>query len=109
MMLDEGQKPEMIKSDSMNDAFLNSPASSPSGYSGQPDDMHDLLGESGKGLTDVEDPLAALRNDPNYSALIRDLESIASQARLLFQPAEEAPSDELWGKIKNQLDTEPQG
>ena len=72
-------------------------------YSGQPDDLHDLL-TSPEGL-DAEDPLAQLRNDPNYSALIRDLEYIASQARLLFEPASEAPSDGLWAKIEKQLPT----
>jgi hypothetical protein len=69
-----------------------------------PDDLHDLFAGSpnleGK---DEEDPLAQLRNDPNYSALIRDLEYIASQARLLFAPAEEAPSDEVWSRIQNNL------
>ena len=49
-------------------------------YNGQPDDLHDLFVTSPQGGTDEEDPLAALRNDPNYSALIRDLEYIAKQA-----------------------------
>ena len=75
-------------------------------YNGQPDDLHDLFVTSPQGGTDEEDPLAALRNDPNYSALIRDLEYIAKQARLLFEPAEEAPSDEVWDKIKKGLNTE---
>ena len=73
-------------------------------YDGKPDDLHDLFGT---GVTDDEDPLAALRNDPNYSALIRDLEYIATQARLLFTPAEEAPSDDVWNKIQKQLAEEP--
>ena len=73
-------------------------------YTGQPDDLHDLFGTAS---VDEEDPLAALRNDPNYSALIRDLEYIASQARLLFTPAEEAPSDELWSKIQSKMAEEP--
>ncbi len=73
-------------------------------YDGKPDDLHDLFGA---GVTDEEDPLAALRNDPNYSALIRDLEYIASQARLLFTPAEEAPSDDVWNKIQKELADHP--
>ena len=75
-------------------------------YDGEPDHLHDLFaGES----TDAEDdPLAALRNDPNYAALIRDLEYIATQARLLFQPAEQAPSDEVWKKIQDQLPQKPE-
>ncbi len=75
-------------------------------YSGQPDDLHDLIGAPG--APDEEDPLAALRNDPNYSALIKELEYIAAQARLLFEPAQEAPSDEVWTKIQSKLAEEPE-
>ena len=70
-------------------------------YDGEPDSLHDLFLTSAS--DEEDDPLAALRNDPNYAALIRDLEYIASQARLLFEPAEQAPSDEVWKKIQNQL------
>ena len=75
-------------------------------YDGNPDDLHDLFagGEAG---TEEDDPLAALRNDPNYSALIRDLELIAGEARRLFEPAQETPSDEVWNKIQQQLGTKP--
>ena len=73
------------------------------GGNGQPDDLHNLIAvPSG---ADEEDPLAALRGDPNYAALIRDLETIAQAARDLFKPAEEAPSDDLWAKIQSQLPT----
>jgi hypothetical protein len=74
-----------------------------------PDDLHDLFagGPSQQG-SDEEDPLAQLRNDPNYSALIRDLEYIAAQARLLFAPAEETPSDDLWNKIESKMSSEPE-
>jgi hypothetical protein len=73
-----------------------------------PDDLHDLFaGTPSQEGTDEEDPLAQLRNDPNYAALINELEYIASQARLLFAPADEAPSDELWAKIQSKLPTEP--
>ena len=71
-------------------------------YSGQPDDLHDLFATANFNA-DEEDPLAALRNDPNYSALIRDLEYIAKQARALFEPAQEAPSDKVWERIQSQL------
>jgi hypothetical protein len=73
-----------------------------------PDDLHDLFqgSPSGEGLDD-EDPLTQLRNDPNYSALIRDLQYIAEAARELFATAEEeAPSDEVWNKIKTKLETD---
>ncbi len=107
MMFENDKKHE---SELMSDVSLpQSPkAGSTAVYNGQPDEMHDLLGAEGKGLTEEDDPLAALRNDPNYSALIRDLEYIASQARLLFQPAEETPSDDLWTKIQSKLGNDPQ-
>ncbi len=77
-------------------------------YNGQPDDLHDLFGSPAQTvLGEEDDPLAALRNDPNYSALIRDLEYIASQARLLFEPAENAPSDTVWDKIQSKLGEAP--
>ena len=84
-------------------------ASTPSpAYTGQPDDLHDLFGSTHDLKAEDEDPLAALRNDPNYSALIKDLEYIASQARLLFEPAQEAPSDDVWNKIQSKLKEEPE-
>ena len=72
-------------------------------YSGQPDDLHDLFEAKAPTNPDDEDPLAALRNDPNYKDLIRDLEYIAKEARNLFNPVQEAPSDDLWDKIKSHL------
>ena len=75
-------------------------------YDGKPDDLHDLF--AGTASDEEDDPLAALRNDPNYAALIRDLEYIATQARLLFEPAEQAPSDDVWKKIQDQLPTKPE-
>jgi hypothetical protein len=75
-------------------------------YDGNPDELHDLFagGEAG---TEEDDPLAALRNDPNYAALIRDLELIAVEARRLFEPAQETPSDTVWEKIQQGLGTKP--
>lgn len=73
-------------------------------YNGQPDDLHDLFAvHSSYDGPSEEDPLAALRNDPNYSALIRDLEYIAKQARMLFEPAAEEPSEDVWNKIQSKL------
>jgi hypothetical protein len=66
---------------------------------GQPDDLHDLFAAP---EIDAEDPLAGLRNDPNYAALIRDLEYIAKEARMLFEPTEE-PSDNVWKGIQDKL------
>ena len=74
-----------------------------------PDDLHDLFaGSPSHEGSDDEDPLAQLRKDPNYAALISELEYIAAQARLLFAPAEETPPDRLWDKIAEQLPTKPE-
>ncbi len=74
-----------------------------------PDDLHDLFaGSPSNEGSDDEDPLSQLRKDPNYAALIGELEYIAAQARLLFAPAEETPPDELWDKIEKQLPTKPE-
>lgn len=76
-------------------------------YSGRPDDLHDLFGtKENFNADDEDDPLAELRNDPNYAALIRDLEYIAVQAREIFETSEEAPSDEVWVKIQSKLTEE---
>jgi hypothetical protein len=64
----------------------------------QPDDLHDLFATS-----EEDDPLASMRDDPNYGALIKELEYIATEARRLFDPVEETPSDEVWTKIQEKL------
>ena len=90
----------------MNDPENKPNGNHPNGHNNamQPDDLHDLFATPANfDPSDEEDPLAQLRNDPNYAALIRDLELIATQARMLFEPAAEAPSDELWTKIQSQL------
>ncbi len=65
----------------------------------QPDDLDNLF----EGVGEDEDPLAAMRENPDYAELIRELEYIASQARALFEPSAEAPSDAVWDKIASQL------
>ena len=74
-----------------------------------PDDMHDLFeGAPGSRGSDEEDPFAAMRSDPNYAALIKDLEEIAKVARELFSDVNEAsPSDDLWKKIEPHLPEKP--
>lgn len=91
----------------MNDPVKPTDGSAPEAYNGQPDDLHDLFAvhPNYDGPAE-EDPLAALRNDPNYSALIRDLEYIAKQARMLFEPAAEEPSDTVWNNIQIKLKAE---
>jgi hypothetical protein len=46
-----------------------------------------------------------LKNNPDCAALVRDLEAIADQARSLFDLTEQ-PSDALWDKIKNKIQSE---
>ena len=43
----------------------------------------------------------------NCSALVRDLQYIADQARMLLEPADEEPSESVWSSIKSKLDSEP--
>jgi len=73
-----------------------------------PDDLHDLfvVAPTGEG-SDADDPFAQMRNDPNYAALMRDLEAIAAAAKQLFAEQEEAPADSLWAKIQSQLPVKP--
>ncbi len=55
-----------------------------------------------------EDPSlqAHLDTCENCSALVRDLQYIADQARMLLEPAEDEPSDNVWSKIQDQLQSE---
>jgi hypothetical protein len=68
------------------------------GKATQPDDLHNLFD------TDDDDPLASMRDDPNYGALIKELEYIAKEARRLFDPVEDTPSDDVWRRIQAGLD-----
>jgi len=112
-MIEYDNKPGASSEEHTSDRLVESTgistasAASSNGYTGQPDDLHDLFGTTID--SDDEDPLAALRDDPNYSALIKDLEYIASQARLLFEPAQEAPSDDVWTKIQSKLNEPGEG
>ena len=48
---------------------------------------------------------AHLATCTNCSALVRDLEYIAEQARLLLEPTEE-PSPDVWSNIQSKLTTD---
>jgi hypothetical protein len=72
-----------------------------------PDDLHDLF-EGSPSETDPEDPFAQMRNDPNYAALIKDLEAIAEAARQMFATEEEEPSDKVWNNIVGKLGEKPE-
>jgi hypothetical protein len=72
-----------------------------------PDDLHDLF-QGAPDNSGEEDPFAQMRSDPNYAALIKDLEEIAKVARELFANADESsPSDDLWKKIEPLLPEKP--
>ena len=43
----------------------------------------------------------------NCSALVRDLQYIADQARKLLESVEEEPSEDVWHGIQNKLKSEP--
>ncbi|WP_263410153.1 hypothetical protein [Terriglobus tenax] len=61
-----------------------------------------------KGGKISDNPIYAehLRTCDNCSALVRDLEYIAEQARLLLDPGSEAePSDDVWSNIQSALAT----
>ena len=42
----------------------------------------------------------------NCSALVRDLQYIADQARMLLEPAEEEPSESVWSSIQRKMESE---
>lgn len=42
------------------------------------------------------------KTNPDCAALVRDLETIAEQARSLFEPTQD-PSDSVWSNIANKL------
>ena len=56
----------------------------------------------------TDDPIlkAHLDTCENCSALVRDLQYIADQARMLLEPAEEEPSDAVWSNLRLKLDAE---
>jgi hypothetical protein len=43
-----------------------------------------------------------LHSNPDCAALVHDLETIAEQARILFEPTED-PSDAVWSNIASKL------
>ena len=49
---------------------------------------------------------AHLKTCANCAALVRDLQYIADQARLLLEPAEDEPSDAVWSNIQSKLKEE---
>lgn len=70
--------------------------------------LPDLFATNSEGLTDDPALLEHLKTCENCSALVRDLQYIADQARQLLEPTHE-PSDDVWEKIQKGLasDTSP--
>jgi len=60
------------------------------------------------GADSIDDPalLEHLKTCENCSALVRDLQYIADQARQLLEPTHE-PSDNVWKKIQEGLASDP--
>ncbi len=54
--------------------------------------------------SDNPDLRAHLETCDNCSALVRDLEYIAEQARMLLEPVVHEPSDDVWSNIQSKLD-----
>jgi hypothetical protein len=64
--------------------------------------LPDLFASASDSLTDDPALLDHLKTCENCSALVRDLQYIADQARELLEPTHE-PSDDVWKKIKESL------
>ncbi|MBS1801567.1 MAG: hypothetical protein JSS95_17285 [Acidobacteria bacterium] len=67
--------------------------------------LPDLFAAGSEGLTDDPIMLEHLKTCENCSALVRDLQYIADQARQLLEPTHE-PSDDVWKKIQESLTSE---
>jgi len=68
--------------------------------------LPDLFAASNESLPDDPALLEHLKTCENCSALVRDLQYIADQARQLLEPTHE-PSDNVWEKIQKSLDADP--
>lgn len=67
--------------------------------------LPDLFASGAENLTDDPMLLQHLKTCENCSALVRDLQYIADQARQLLEPTHE-PSDDVWKKIQESLTSE---
>ncbi len=67
--------------------------------------LPDLFAGGSESLTDDPTLLEHLKTCENCSALVRDLQYIADQARQLLEPTHE-PSDDVWKKIQESLTSE---
>ncbi|HEY8996956.1 MAG TPA: hypothetical protein VIM60_03615 [Edaphobacter sp.] len=67
--------------------------------------LPELFASGSEGSTDDPRLLEHLKTCENCSALVRDLQYIADQARQLLEPTHE-PSEDVWTKIKNSMANE---
>jgi len=67
--------------------------------------LPDLFANS-NGNTDDPALKGHLDTCENCSNLVRDLQYIAEQARMLLEPAIEEPSDDVWSSLRLKLDAE---
>jgi len=85
---------------------FNSDSSAPLSCAEFQERLPDLFAAGSENLTDDPALLDHLKTCENCSALVRDLQYIADQARQLLEPTHE-PSDDVWTKIKESLASEP--
>jgi hypothetical protein len=73
------------------------------------DKLPDLFASGNGGVP--EDPTLQNHLDTcdNCSTLVRDLQYIADQARMLMMPDEDTPSDNVWSKIVDKMESEQAG
>jgi hypothetical protein len=67
--------------------------------------LPDLFASGNNGLPEDTALYAHLKTCENCTALVRDLQYIADQARQLLQPTHE-PSDNVWKRIQEGMDLE---
>jgi hypothetical protein len=69
--------------------------------------LPELFASGSEGIGADPSLQAHLDSCDNCSALVRDLQYIADQARKLLEPVEEEPSEDVWQGIQTKLKSEP--
>jgi hypothetical protein len=85
---------------------LNNSHSAPLSCAEFQEQLPDLFAAAGNSSIDDPEIAEHLRSCENCSALVRDLQYIADQAKQLLQPTHE-PSDNVWKKIQEGLAADP--